>query len=59
MKKKTQQILDKAHKLINESTGLDVPKYKKEEAKRNAKKLLIKLKEYDPAIYERIKIDFK
>ncbi len=59
MKKKTHQILEKAHKLINESTGKDIPKYKKEEAEKNAKKLLIKLKEYDPPIYERIKIDFK
>ncbi len=59
MKKKTHRILKKAHLIINESTGVDIPKYKKEEANRKARKLLYQLKDYDPPVFDNIKIDFK
>lgn len=59
MKVKTHKILKKAHLIINDCSGIDIPKYKKDEAKRKAKKLLYQLKDYDPQIFERIKNDFK
>jgi len=57
MKKKTSKLLYKAHLLINNATGIDIPKYKLEEAKREARKLYKEIKDIDPEIYNILKED--
>ncbi len=57
MKKRTSNLLYKAHILINEATGIDVPKYKLDEAKREARKLYKQIKDLDPKIYNILKED--
>lgn len=57
MKKKTSQILEKAHRAITEYNGIDIPKYKKSEAQRKANKILKRLKKADPKIYNIVKKD--
>jgi len=57
MKKATHRLLKKAHLIINEATGTDVPKYKTERAKIEARKIYAKIKQIDERIYNIIKID--
>ena len=57
MNKKVSDLLHQAHIIINNATGLDVPKYKLEEAKREARKIYKKIKELDPKIYNTLKED--
>jgi len=57
MKTKTSQILEKAHRTITEYNGKDIPKYKKSEAQRKANKILKRLKNADPKIYNIVKKD--
>mgnify|MGYP006110982669 FL=1 len=58
MNSKTSNLLKKAHILINNATGTDVPKYKLTEAKREAKKIYKEIKSLDLAIYNILKEDF-
>jgi CRISPR/Cas system-associated protein Csx1 len=57
MNSKTSDLLKKAHILINNATGIDVPKGKLDEAKREAKKIYKLIKEHDLAIYNILKED--
>ncbi len=57
MKKTTSKLLYKAHLLINNATGTDVPKYKLDEAKREARKIYKQIKDLDPKIYNILKED--
>jgi len=52
MKKKTSNLLKKAHLIINAATGTDVSKTTIENARREARKLYRKIKEIDPEVYE-------
>lgn len=54
-KERIDRILKESHLVINNATGLDISKTKKEEAKRESRKILKKLKDLAPQIYERIK----
>lgn len=56
-KKKIDKLLHEAHITINNATGTDIPKYKTEEAKREARKLYKKIKDIDETIYNVIKGD--
>jgi len=58
MNSKTSELLKKAHILINNATGTDVPKYKLAEAKREAKKIYKEIKSLDLAVYNILKEDF-
>ncbi len=57
-KERIDKILKDSHLIINESTGLDISKSKKDEARRESKKKLKELKDLDPVIYERVKVEF-
>jgi len=57
-KERIDKILKESHLIINEATGTDITKSKKEEARRESKKKLKELKELDPVIYERVKVEF-
>jgi len=57
MTSKTSELLKKAHLLINNATGTDVPKYKLEEAKREARKIYKLIKETDLEVYNILKED--
>ena len=57
-KKQIDKILKDSHLIINEATGLDISKSKKDEARRESKKKLKELKDLDPVIYERVKVEF-
>jgi len=57
MKNKTSKLLYKAHLLINSATGTDIPKYKLEEAKREARKIYKEIRDLDPKIYNILKED--
>ena len=43
------------HNLLNE-VGIDIPKYKYENAKCEARKLYRKLKNIEPQVYDRLKM---
>ena len=57
MKQKTHKLLEEAHLTIANATGVDVPKYKLQEAYKKARLIYRKIKELDPAIYEILKAD--
>jgi len=57
MKNKTNKLLYKAHLLINAATGTDIPKYKLEEAQREARKIYKEIRDLDPKIYNILKED--
>ena len=57
-KERIDKILKESHLIINEATGTDITKSKKEEARRESKKKLKELKDLDPVIYERVKVEF-
>lgn len=51
------KLLYKAHLIINNATGTDIPKKVLRKAKVDARKIYKKIKEIDPAIYNIIKED--
>lgn len=57
-KKKVDDILYKSHLIITNSSGLDISKSKKEEARRESRKLLKRLKDIEPRIFNIIKNEF-
>lgn len=58
LKIKVDEILKKSHIVINEATGLDISKTKKEEAKIESMLILKELKDIDPGIYNIVKEEF-
>tara|TARA_R110000824_G_scaffold67836_4_gene175608 strand:+ start:430 stop:615 length:186 start_codon:yes stop_codon:yes gene_type:complete len=57
MKKKTSNLLRKAHLIINGATGTDVSKTTRDHAKREARKLYRKIKDLDPSVYNILKAE--
>lgn len=57
MKKRTHNLLRKAHRIINEATGTDIPKSVLEQAKIDARKIYRIIKDSDPKIYDIIRGD--
>jgi hypothetical protein len=55
---KINKILKESHLIINEATGTDISKTKKEEARKESRKKLRELKDLAPIIYERVKAEF-
>lgn len=53
------KLLHKAHLIINDATGTDIPKSVTEKAKVEARKIYKQIKELDPAMYEVLKQDDK
>ena len=51
------KLLHKAHLIINEATGTDIPKSVTEKAKVEARKIYRQIKDIDRAVYDRIKED--
>ena len=56
MKKNTHKVLKKAHHIVLNNVGKDIPKYKYENAKCEARKLYRSLKETDVEVYDRLKM---
>ena len=52
------KILKDSHLIINEATGTDISKTRKDEARRESRKKLRELKDLAPIIYERVKVEF-
>ena len=52
------KILKDSHLIINEATGTDISKTRKDEARRESRKKLRELKDLAPVIYERVKVEF-
>ena len=50
----TDKLLHKAHLIINDATGTDIP-----QAKEKARRIYNQIKTINPDVYERIKIDLK
>ena len=57
-KERIDKILKDSHLIINEATGTDISKTRKDEAKRESRKKLRELKDLAPVIYERVKVEF-
>tara|TARA_X000001388_G_C2210787_1_gene115061 strand:+ start:939 stop:1127 length:189 start_codon:yes stop_codon:yes gene_type:complete len=57
-KEKINKILKESHLIIVESTGLDISKSRRENARRESRKKLRELKDISPIIYERVKAEF-
>jgi len=57
-KERIDKILKDSHLIINEATGTDISKSRKEEARRESRKKLRELKDLAPIIYERVKVEF-
>lgn len=55
--KKVDKLLHKAHLIINEATGTDIPNSVTEKAKVEARKIYRQIKDIDRAVYDRIKED--
>lgn len=55
--KKVDKLLKKAHLIINEATGTDIPRSVTEKAKVEARKIYRQIKDIDRAVYDRIKED--
>ena len=56
LKEKIDEILFRSHQVINSSTGLDISKSKRDEARRESRKILKELKDLDITIYNIVKI---
>lgn len=56
-KERVDRILKEAHLIINDATGLDISKTKREEAKREARKVLKQIKDIDERIWENLKAE--
>lgn len=54
---KTDKLLKEAHLIINDATGTDIPKSVLEKAKVEARKILRKIKDINPIVYDRLKED--
>ncbi len=57
-KERIDKILKDSHLIINEATGTDISKNRKDEARRESRKKLRELKDLAPIIYERVKVEF-
>lgn len=57
-KERIDKILKDSHLIINEATGTDISKTRKDEARRESRKKLRELKDLAPVIYERVKVEF-
>ncbi len=57
-KERIDKILKDSHLIINEATGTDISKTRKDEARRESRKKLRELKDLAPIIYERVKVEF-
>ena len=57
-KERIDKILKGSHLIINASTGTDISKTFRENARRESRKVLRKLKDLAPEIYERVKPEF-
>ena len=57
-KERIDKILKDSHLIINEATGRDISKTRKDEARRESRKKLRELKDLAPIIYERVKVEF-
>ena len=57
MKKRTHKLLEKAHRIINNATGTDIPKSVTEKARVEARKIYRLIKDIDEEIYNRLKED--
>lgn len=55
--KKVDKLLHKAHLIINDATGTDIPKSVLDKAKVEARKIYRQIKDIDIALYDRIKED--
>jgi len=57
-KERIDKILKDSHLIINEATGTEISKTRKDEARRESRKKLRELKDLAPVIYERVKVEF-
>ena len=57
-KERIDKILKDSHLIINEATGTDISKTRKDEARKESRKKLRELKDLAPVIYERVKVEF-
>ncbi len=55
--KKVDELLHKAHLIINDATGTDIPKSVLDKAKVEARKIYRQIKDIDIEVYDRIKED--
>tara|TARA_R110000772_G_scaffold135800_2_gene244380 strand:+ start:420 stop:599 length:180 start_codon:yes stop_codon:yes gene_type:complete len=55
----TDKLLHKAHLIINDATGTDIPQDVLDKAKDKARRIYNQIKTINPDVYERIKIDLK
>jgi hypothetical protein len=58
LKEKIDEILFRSHQVINTSTGIDISKSKRDEARRESRKILKELKDLDITIYNIVKEEF-
>jgi len=52
MKKTTSKLLKQAHSIVTSATGMDVPKYKLDEAYKQVRAIYRKIKEIEPEIFK-------
>ena len=57
-KEKIDRILYESHLVINGSTGTDITKSSREEARKKSRKSLKELKEFAPEVYNIVKEEF-
>jgi hypothetical protein len=52
MKKRTSNLLEKAHSLVISVTGTDISKTKRQEVMKDVRSIYRKIKDIDPKIYQ-------
>jgi hypothetical protein len=52
MKKRTSNLLEKAHSLVISVTGTDISKTKRQEVMKDVRAIYRKIKDIDPKIYQ-------
>jgi hypothetical protein len=52
MKKRTSNLLEKAHSLVVSVTGTDISKTKRQEVMKDVRSIYRKIKDIDPKIYQ-------
>jgi hypothetical protein len=52
MKKRTSNLLEKAHSLVISVTGTDISKTKRQEVMKDVRTIYRKIKDIDPKIYQ-------
>jgi hypothetical protein len=57
-KEKIDRILYESHLVINGSTGTDITKSSREEARKKSRKILKELKDFAPEVYNIVKEEF-